>query len=255
MNTLKTIIQLILIVLLPVTAFPGEKENDTAMLEKAIKRYKALKTIDAQITQHIIQSGQEAVFYEGRYRARGNNMLRVDYTRPEAQVVLVKNGSLKWYYPDIRQLYYLDAPGAPGKKGNVPSINPLQELLDKRAERFTILYDGIHLYGLMRKARCYIMKDNKQGTTLELWLHHDTLVPIRKIIRDRSGRELVRETYEKYEKMDNILFPRRVEVVARTREGIVRNITVYSRVQLNKTLEKGIFTLDLPEDVVRKKLY
>ncbi len=250
-----TIIQLVVLFLVPVTSFPGEKDDDTALLEKAIQRYQAIKTIDARISQHIIETGKETALYEGRYRARGNTMLRVDYDAPEPQVVLVKDGALQWYYPEAGQLYYMDTPGASGQKGNVPSVNPLQELLNKRADRFTIEYDGIHLYGLFRRARCFIMKDNRQGTTLEIWLQQDTLVPIRKIVRDRSGRELVRETYEKYEKINGILFPRRVEVVARTREGMVRNITGYSRVQLNKPLDKGIFTLELPKDVVRKRLY
>jgi len=250
-----TIIQLVVLFLVPVTSFPGEKDNHAALLEKAIQRYQAIKTIDARITQHIIESGKETELYKGRYRARGNSMLRVDYDTPEPQVVLVKDGSLQWYYPEAGQLYYMDTPGPSAQNGNVPSVNPLQELLNKRADRFTIEYEGIHLYGLFRKARCFIMKDNRQGTTLEIWLHNDTLVPIRKIVCDRSGRELVRETYENYEKIDGILFPGRVEVVARTREGVVRNITGYSRVQLNKPLDKGIFTLELPKDVVRKRLY
>jgi len=250
-----TIIQLVVLFLVPVTSFPGEKDNHAALLEKAIQRYQAIKTIDARITQHIIESGKETELYKGRYRARGNSMLRVDYDTPEPQVVLVKDGSLQWYYPEAGQLYYMDTPGPSSQNGNVPSVNPLQELLNKRADRFTIEYEGIHLYGLFRKARCFIMKDNRQGTTLEIWLHNDTLVPIRKIVCDRSGRELVRETYENYEKIDGILFPGRVEVLARTRDGIVRNITVYSRVQLNKPIDKGIFTLELPKDVVRKRLY
>lgn len=250
-----TIIQLAILFLSPVTSFPGEKDSDTAMLEKAIQRYQAIKTIDARISQHIIESGKETELYTGRYRASGNSMLRVDYRTPEPQVVLVKDGKLQWYYPEAGQLYYMDTPGSSGQKGNVPSVNPLQELLNKRADRFTIEYDGIHLYGLFRRARCFIMRDNIQGTTLEIWLHRNTLVPIRKIVRHRSGRELVRETYEKYEKIDGILFPGRVEVVARTRQGVVRNITDYSRVQLNKPLDKGVFTLELPKDVVRKRLY
>src|SRR6056297_1143823 len=65
-----TVIQLVVLFLIPATIFPGDKDDDTAMLEKAIQRYQAIKTIDARISQHIIETGKETALYEGRYRAR-----------------------------------------------------------------------------------------------------------------------------------------------------------------------------------------
>lgn len=204
-----------------------------------------VESIDAAIVQVIAETGKPPVRYEGRYRAYKHNM-RIDYTRPFTQIVIVKDGNLQWYYPDTKELWTM-------QNMNAPVTHPFAQFLAFK-DRIVIKSKEDTYYGFFKRAYRYILEDVATGTKIELLIDRKKGYPLKKITYTAQNIEIMRESYEDYTNIDNIWFPTTVEVTARTHNGTTRNVTRYYNVHLNVKFTSDIFTLQLPKDVRAKQM-
>ncbi|MCX8123088.1 MAG: hypothetical protein N3F66_02870 [Spirochaetes bacterium] len=205
----------------------------------------AVESIDAAIVQVIAETGKPTERYEGRYRAYKQYM-RIDYSKPFAQIVIVKEGNLQWYYPDTKELWTM-------KNINAPVTHPFMQF-DYLKDRIIITRKENTYYGFFNRAYRYILHDSTTATKIELVIDKQNGYPVKKITRTAQGVEIMQEVYEDYIYIHNIWFPTTVEVTARTYNGITRNVTRYYNVQLNVKFAPDIFNLQLPKGVKVKQM-
>lgn len=227
--------------------------GDTPSLFKEIvEESSRIKSIDADIIQYLSTPEHSKEVYKGRYRGIASGKLRIDYTIPSTQIVLNDNNNLYWYYPKDKILYQI------GRRVNLSSrlkVNPLQEFINKNFDRrFRTRYLGKHIYGFFIIAHQFVIEDCETGSIIDLWFDAKKRVILAKIVKDRYGREIMKEIYGDYKKIRNIYFPTRVDVFARTASGITRNTTTYKNVRLNYKISDKIFNIKFPEDIKRRYL-
>lgn len=213
-------------------------------LDKIISNF-AVESIDATIVQVVAETGKPTMRYEGRYRAYKQNM-RIDYTRPFSQIVIVKDGNLQWYYPDTKELWTM-------QNMNAPITHPFAHFFAIK-DRIVIKSKEDTYYGFFKRAYRYILEDITTGTKIELLIDKKKGYPVKKITYTAHDIEIMRELYEDYVYIHNIWFPTTVEVTARTHSGTTRNITRYYNIYLNMKLPADIFTLQLPKGVKAKQM-
>jgi outer membrane lipoprotein-sorting protein len=230
---------LVLVVLLLLSG-----QTDTDELQKLFHNFN-VQSIDASIVQVIAETGKETQRYEGRYRAY-NDCMRIDYSKPFQQIVIVNGGKLLWYYPDTKELWTMS-------QGNVPAVHPYAQR-DILNERIVVKSKKKVWYGFFNSGYRYTLFDSKTGVTLELTIDKDKGYPVKKITYTAQSIEVMRELYSDYTLIHGIWFPATVEVIARTHTGTTRNVTRYYNVILNGNVSTDIFTLQLPKGVRAKTM-
>ncbi|MEW6525824.1 MAG: hypothetical protein AB1444_04055 [Spirochaetota bacterium] len=205
----------------------------------------AVESIDATIVQVIAETGKPTIRYEGRYRAHKQNM-RIDYSKPFPQIVIVKEGNLEWYYPQSKELWVMQNVSA-------PVTHPFAQFIAFK-DRIVIKSKEKTYYGFFKRAYRYILEDSITKTIIELIVDAQKGYPVKKIISTANNVEIMREQYEDYNYIHNIWFPTTVEVIARTHTGTTRNVTRYYNVHLNVKVPPDIFTLQLPKGVTVKHM-
>ncbi|NMB64614.1 MAG: hypothetical protein GYA16_07065 [Spirochaetes bacterium] len=205
----------------------------------------AVESIDATIVQVIAETGKPTVRYEGRYRAYKQN-LRIDYSKPFSQIVIVKEGKLQWYYPESKELWVMQNMSA-------PVTHPFAQFFAFK-DRIVIKSKENTYYGFFKRAYRYILVDTTTRTTIELIIDKHNGYPIKKITYTADNVEIMRELYEDYMFVNNVWFPATVEVIARTHSGTTRNVTRYYNVHLNVTIQPDIFTMQIPKGVTVKHM-
>jgi outer membrane lipoprotein-sorting protein len=219
------------------------------LFREIIKENSRIVSIDSEIVQYINTNGQTIEKFSGRYRAVQGGRFRIDYSEPYKQTVLNNGRSLYWYYPDINTLYEI------GKDSAVkePKFNPLQEYM-KNDKKLNVLYLGRTLYGFFNLVHFFIIKDGRRGLIVEVRVDSKKNVILEKIVKDKNGFEIIKEIYGGYELIQDIYFPSRVDVYAKTANGFTRNTTHYNNARLNTDIAENIFELILPKNVKRKVL-
>ena len=221
-----------------------------SLLEKIIIRQNRIKTIDCTINQ-LIYEKNEVVSYQGRYRANASGKFRIDYTMPSSQTVINTAKALYWYIPEDNNLYIIPSRDA-GLSAN-PAVN-ISGFIKKIDDRLKINYSGFHFYGFFKIAHRFIIIDSSHGNRIEFITDAGNYTIIEKRVRDRDGKEIIREVYGDYSLVQNELFPRRVDVFARTESGLTRSISKYSDISLNGPVPDSIFFMKVPKNV-RKRIY
>jgi outer membrane lipoprotein-sorting protein len=117
-----------------------------------------------------------------------------------------------------------------------------------------VLYLGEQLYGFFKFVHQFAVRDNKNGNTTDIYVDAKKLVVLSKITKDAQGMEIIKEIYEDYKNINDILVPARVNVFARAAAGVIRNTTEYSDIKLNYGIPDAIFRLNLPAGVEKKFL-
>ncbi len=226
--------------------------DNLTLFNKILKANSRIKSIDASIIQYINTPEYSKEVYKGRYRAVASGNFRIDYTTPSSQTVLNNSKHFIWYYPDDRLLYQIGGGDAPG---STPKINPLQEFIKRDFDkRFKVLYLGKHLYGFFIWAHQFVLEDSKTDSVIDIWIDAEKMVVLAKLVKDKHGREIIKEIYGEYKKINNIFFPARVDVFARSRDGATRNTTEYSDVRLNYAIPEKVFNIKFPDNIERRYL-
>lgn len=231
-------------VCVPGPAPAGDENLDR--LTMVIGNINGIRTIDAEIVQHIQTEGRPREVYRGRYRADSTGRVRIDYTVPSRQIVFNDGKGFYWYYPDDRLLYRIERPASETPSS---SFNPMKEVANtssKVDENLVIRYRGRRLYGFFGTALYYSVTDARKGIRVDLAVDPVRPVVLEKTVRGRGGMELMHEHYERYVAVDGLYFPGRVTVTVRSSKGITSNTTEYSRIELNGRVPVSVFHPVLP---------
>lgn len=222
------------------------------LFRKVVMEHARMRSVDAEITQYIQMGEGPQEIFKGRYRADSSGRFRIDYTVPSAQVVVNDGAGLYWYYPGEKLLYRIEGQGTAGH-GQGP--NPLREFQGKFEERFEITSEGPRLHGFFRKAHRFRVTDTRSGLTLRILVDEKTKSVLEKVVRDRAGREILKESYSDFIRTGGIRFPGRVSVMAQGARGVTRNITLYTHVVLNRDIQPSVFRLTLPPGVTHRLIH
>jgi outer membrane lipoprotein-sorting protein len=227
-------------------------ESDLSLFNEIIEANTGIKSIDAEITQYINTPEHSGEVYKGRYVADDKGRFRIDYTIPSRQFVLNNGRSLFWYFPEDNILFIIGNDKANQKE---PKVNPLREFKNKEfGNQFKVNYKGKHFYGFFNSAHKYIVKDIKNELNFEIRVDAKNKLLLSKIVTNSAGQEIIKEIYESYEKIKDTFFPARIDIFARTENGITRNTTEYSNIRLNYSVSENLFQIKFPDNVKKKYL-
>ncbi len=220
------------------TSFP--EGEDPLMRVKAV--HEKIRTIDCTIEQ-FIHDGGSVSRYAGRLRADSSGRFRIDYREPSQQTVVATSNSLLWYIKDTATLYVIPS-NNPKTAGT--SLGMTGSFIKKIDESMKIQYLGTGFHGFFTAVHRFILLDRSTGLKIEMSTGIKDNVILEKKIRDRDGREVMREIYGDYRDIDSMKFPHRVDVFALTGRGVVRSISKYKNVVLNSNISKRNFVLKVP---------
>lgn len=247
----KIITQITVFLLIVFDTIGISSQNGISLFRNLVSESSRIKTIDAEIVQYIKEPGQPSELFNGRYRADNKGRFRIDYHYPFRQIVININDLLYWYYPDKKLLYHFG-----DKSGFTQNakLNPLTEFLKDFEKNFSVVYLGIHFYGIFTRAHHFLINNRKMDYNVNLWVEVKRKVVTAKVIRNKRGIELLKEIYTGYHSVDGIYFPSRIDVFARSKNGITRNSTRYNSIKLNRKLSGRIFKITFPPDVRNRYL-
>jgi len=227
----------------------AESQN-IALFKKIVEQSYRVKNIDAEIEQHILTGSSPKELFCGRYRADNRGNFRIDYSKPSRQMVLFNSTGLFWYYPDDNLVYEINS----GTGSIKPAVNPLKEFSGDIEKMFRVQYLGRTIYGFFNIAHQFVIVNRKKGLNHFIWIDASRDVVLKKILKDRNGRELVREKYGNHRKVKGIWIPGRVDVYARSEEGLTVNVTIYKHLILNSKMNGAIFNCSFPPDAERRTI-
>ncbi len=241
--------QLFLFITLCLFCFFGRvTAGDLSLFREIIKNNRGISSIESEITQLVSTNGNIPEQFKGRYLADDKGRFRIDYYKPETQIVIGNGRDLLWYYPKEKILYNMGR----AVSGSAPKMNPYDEFSQNLEKRFGVEYMGTRIYSITKTAKLFLLKDRVSGVNIYLWIDKEKKVLLKKVVKDKNQRELIKEIYGNYKKIGNVYFPMKVDVTLRTPGGITRNITNYSNVRLNIKPGTRAFDIDLPADTVKK---
>ena len=220
--------------------------DNFSLFREIVKVNSRVNSLDADIIQYIITPDHSKETFKGKYRADKNGRFRIDYTTPSRQIVLNDGKSIYWYYPDVKILYKI---GSKDRLHNSSKINPLNEFTRDFKRNFQLNYLGKHLYGFFKIAHQFVLEDKKRGLVTDIWVDTRKKVILAKIVKDREGREIIKELYGGYKRIGKIYFPSRIDVYARSIKGVSRNTTEYNNVHLNYRIPERLFKIKFPKDI------
>lgn len=221
---------------------------DNGDFKKIIDDYLSVSTIKASITQHIYLEDGSAEVYSGNYYAASKGFIRIDYLRPERQTIVVNDAGLFWYYNDRKLLFRSEKKSADA--GSIPvlmNIIPGDQIND-----IDVVFEGKKFYSLFKTADVYSVKSKKNKTKMVLWVDPFLKIMKRKYILDESGHEMIKEEYSDYAEIDGVYIPSRIELKARTLNGVIHTVTEYSSMEINGNIDTDLFRFKVkPEMKVR----
>ncbi len=221
---------------------------DEAVFKKIIEDYLSVTTIKASIVQHVYPEDGSTEIFSGHYFAASKGFIRIEYLKPERQVVVVNDSGLHWYYTDRKLLFYSEK-----KSGENSSIPLLMNVIPEESlKSIKVVKEGMRFYSLFKMADVYSITSGKNKTTLTLWVDPAARIIKRKIILDDSGREMIREEYKTHACINGVYIPSRIELTVRTSTGVMQTVTEYGSIVLNSRLDKDLFEFKVtPEMKVR----
>lgn len=222
------------------------------LFKKIIKENSKIQTIDSEITQYITVEQNPQEIYRGRYRADNQGRFRIDFTSPSEQLVLNDGRIFVWYYPKNKVLYQIERQGYASHN---TGFNPMMEFSKEFEKRYDVLYLGKHIYGFFKMAHLFIVRDKVKGIKLDIRIDAKMNTILAKTVRGENGIEIMKEIYEDYKLINSVNFPARVVVTARTKSGITKNVTEYSKIILNRNFSPSVFYMQFPANISRKRIY
>ncbi len=260
---------MILIILFHIQAFSSDEDR---LMERIINNYSAFNSIEASIVQHIFNPDKSYYRMTGEYCATGAGLMRIDYIFPSRQIVINNSKGLFWYYPD-REVVYSAASGHMNNE-SLPVF--LKRVYEEGEDLFRLSYRGKKYYGFFSRAHVFDIK-LKNKNTVRVWADYEGKYILRKYLLDSSGREIVKELYSDYKKINGnkaldiyVMSPRRspqpghadrnypgppgvvpsvIEVHARTSGGTVRTLTEYSNIVINKKINSSSFKFEIKQNM------
>jgi outer membrane lipoprotein-sorting protein len=232
---------MILFILLQIQAFSSDKAS---VMEGVINNYSGFNSIQASIAQHIFNPDKSHLKMTGDYCATGSGLMRIDYIFPSRQIVINNSRGLFWYYPESEVVYSAKSGGV--KNESLPVF--LKRAYEEGGNLFRLAYRGKRFYGFFSRAHIFDIK-LKNNNTFRVWIDNEGKYVLRKYLLDSSGREIVKELYSDYKKINGIFVPSVIEVRARTSGGTVRTLTEYSNIIINKKIDPSYFNFKIKQNM------
>jgi len=217
----------------------------TPEFRKIIEDFMAVNSIKATITQRVYLENGSIEDFSGNYYAASKGLIRIDYLRPESQTVVVNDSGLYWYYPD-RKILFLSKKNE-NSAGSIPAF--MNVIPDESLKNLVVNSLGMRFYSFFKTAEVYEVTSKKSGTKLILWIDPVLKVVKRKYILDESGREIVREEYMDHTPVRGIYIPSKIELKARTSNGVIHTVTEYGNMVINSRIEKNVFKFKITPDM------
>jgi len=242
----------ILTCILLIAAASRPLSADNGDFKKIIDDYLSVNTIKASITQHIYLEDGSAEVFSGNYYAASKGFIRIDYLRPERQTIVVNDTGLFWYYNDRKLLFRSEK-----KSEDAGSIPVLMNIIPgDQINDIDVVSEGVKFYSLFKTADVYSVTSKKNKTKMVLWVDPLLKIMKRKYILDESGHEMIKEEYSDYAEFNGIYIPSRIELKARTLNGVIHTVTEYSSIEINSIINRELFRFNIkPEMKVRMLNY
>lgn len=243
------------IILLFMSAFitlvvSSSAESSDKLIDALLDEQDKIRSIDCSLTQLIFEEGS-STRYEGRFRAVSGGRFRIDYYKPSIQTVLNTENGLFWHIPEYNTLYIIpSANPSTGRDGMAGAGNVLKKI----HRDMELKYLGIHFRGFFSPVHEFIILDKKNGMKIEIFAGARDNIILEKKIIDRDGNEVMHEVYGNYARVHGVLFPHRVDVFAKTKNGVTRSISEYEGIMLNGKIHESVFRLKVPKNI-RKVSY
>ncbi|OYT72157.1 MAG: hypothetical protein CFK52_05750 [Chloracidobacterium sp. CP2_5A] len=180
---------------LAAVGFPGSVRADGADLQTVVKNLQSasqrLSGLQATVTHQRVNSqlGVREPWQAGtlRFSLRGNvRRLRIDYTEPQPKTVVVNGNEAILVEPALNQAFVSTANEIAKKTA---SASLLTVLTDARqlSENFDALLEGDEaIEGQPTTKLSLRPKGKSQYTRLEVWVSHQTWLPIKQVLHTRS---------------------------------------------------------------------
>ncbi len=215
------------------------------VFERIIREYLSVRTIKGRITQHIYPGDGTVEVFSGDYYASSGGLVRIDYSIPEKQTVIVNSRGLYWYYPDRRLLFRAERNSHSGSR--IPALTDI--LPAGNLKSVDIQSEGNRFYSFFKTASVYSIISGTDGTRLVLWVDTAAGRVVRKYMIDKTGREMVREEYVEHQIINGITLPVKIDFRARSVNGIIHTFTEYSNVVINSEINGAMFRFKVTPDM------
>ncbi|MGQ9896185.1 MAG: LolA family protein [Acidobacteriota bacterium] len=175
---------------LPVSAQPGGVDLQTVIrnLQAASQRLSGLR---ATVTHHRVNSqlGVREPQQVGtlRFSTKGNvRRLRIDYTEPQSKIIVVNGNEAVLIEPALNQVF-VSTTNAIAKKADSTSLLTLLTDARQLPEKFDVTLGGEeNLDGQLTTKLLLRPKGKSQYTHLEVWVSHQTWLPVKQVLHTRS---------------------------------------------------------------------
>lgn len=222
-----------------ITGMLQQLNADEAGFRNIIEDSLSVRTIKASITQHIYTENGTVELYSGNYYAAAKGFIRIDYLHPEIQNIIVNNSGLFWYYPGRKLLFLSEKKGQSTASTTIPvlmNVIPYESL-----KNIDVVREGMRVYSFLKTAEVYSITSKTNKTKMLLWVDPVLKIIKRKTILDESGREIMKEEYAEHARIEGVYIPSKIELTARTSDGIIHTVTEYSGIVINGQMDKDFF--------------
>ncbi len=231
--------------ILAAALFSSPAEADDAAFKKIIKDYLSVNTIKATIIQHIYPEDGSTEIFSGNYFASSKGFIRIDYLKPESQIIVVNDSGLFWYYTERKLLFKSEK--MTGEGSSIPLL--MNAIPADSLKNIEVVKEGFRFYSLFKMAEVYSITSNKNKSRMTLWVDPALNIIKRKIILDESGREMIKEEYPSHVFIGGVYIPSRIELTARTASGVIQTLTEYSNILINSKLADDIFEFKVTSEM------
>lgn len=178
---------------------PGTAETSTRLLEKMDDAYEGLDSLEASLTQIAsypqlgITDPPEEGFLQVQKTGNGMNV-RLELTRPEHRILVVKDGSYVFYQPRIKQAIV----GSAGERGDTRAGSSLEFLLGNVSEvredfEVEVVEESVVLGDREATRLRLTPKDVSRSyyRRIDLWVDHELWLPIAQELVEPNGDEVL----------------------------------------------------------------
>ncbi len=226
------------------------------ILERVNRNLSMIRTVKAEVVQKVVMNGREYL-YSGYYVAKWPGKVKVVYNYPEKYILWIGNdGSLYWYVPRLKVLYYFNeytASTASNPSGIMPVV-PGSDVNLSKLDMYRVTDFGES--GFLFFKKYYYMKlvpgdTYRDFPVMEIYVYREYPV-IRKVIGKRGKKTLFIEEMDDVFFQRGIYFPGYIKVDMKASKLVTE--TRYKKVILNQKVNDDEIYYVPPPGVKRVNL-
>ncbi len=228
--------------------------DSLSLLEKVSSNFQRIKSIRAQVDQIVVLRNRE-FRYSGFYIAKTPGIVKVVYTYPTKYILWIdRKGTLYWYLPDSKLLYYAEHTTGRGNSSNglIPLIPGKNNLREKK-KFYTVGPLRVKGFWSFKK---YIIdlipkKEYPNLPLIRMYIYPGYPVA-RRVELIRGNKIVMVQEMDAIKKVGGIFFPYIIRFESEPNH--LKTETHYISVELNVPFSEKDFHVDLPPDVTKVRL-